>query len=202
VVSTILNDLADTSLIKNLILNGDRTAQKSIESLQRKNAQLQELVDIHKGNPESQGGPGTPYGSVLMQNSSQIRTATELGLSRMNDQLRSELDQRSKIVEKEREKSRSTLRELNTANEQCYQLQQQLGQRENQIKGTLNRIEVIWLFCCTIFFCFDLCENHVLIRVLSALKLTPLKDAESTKGGDREYGPSPSNRRPLPLLGT
>lgn len=78
----------------------------------------------------------------MMQNSSHIRTATELGLSRMNDQLRSELDQRSKIVEKEREKTRSTLRELDTANAQCYQLQQQLGQRENQIKGTLNRIEV------------------------------------------------------------
>ncbi|KAG0291001.1 hypothetical protein BGZ96_005575 [Linnemannia gamsii] len=125
------------------LLDENKTAQKSIENLQRKNSQLQELVDIHKGNPESQVGPGTPYGSVLMQNSSQIRTATELGLSRMNDQLRSELDQRSKIVEKEREKTRSTLRELDTANAQCYQLQQQLGQRENQIKGTLNRIEIL-----------------------------------------------------------
>ncbi|KAF9152313.1 hypothetical protein BG015_005459 [Linnemannia schmuckeri] len=125
------------------LLDENKTAQKNIENLQRKNAQLQELVDIHKGSQDSQGGPGTPYGSVLMQNSSHIRTATELGLSRMNDQLRSELDQRSKIVEKEREKTRSTLQELDTANAQCYQLQQQLGQRENQIKGTLNRIEML-----------------------------------------------------------
>ncbi|KAF9140776.1 hypothetical protein BGX30_005982 [Mortierella sp. GBA39] len=125
------------------LLDENKTAQKNIENLQRKNGQLQELVDIHKGSQDSQGGPGTPYGSVMMQNSSHIRTATELGLSRMNDQLRSELDQRSKIVEKEREKTRSTLRELDTANSQCYQLQQQLGQRENQIKGTLNRIEML-----------------------------------------------------------
>ncbi|KAK3805059.1 MAG: hypothetical protein JOS17DRAFT_768917 [Linnemannia elongata] len=125
------------------LLDENKTAQKNIENLQRKNGQLQELVDIHKGSQDSQGGPGTPYGSVMMQNSSHIRTATELGLSRMNDQLRSELDQRSKIVEKEREKTRSTLRELDTANAQCYQLQQQLGQRENQIKGTLNRIEML-----------------------------------------------------------
>ncbi|KAG0067799.1 hypothetical protein BGZ89_005670 [Linnemannia elongata] len=125
------------------LLDENKTAQKNIESLQRKNGQLQELVDIHKGSEDSQGGLGTPYGSVMMQNSSHIRTATELGLSRMNDQLRSELDQRSKIVEKEREKTRSTLRELDTANAQCYQLQQQLGQRENQIKGTLNRIEML-----------------------------------------------------------
>ncbi|KAF9901299.1 hypothetical protein EC991_006281 [Linnemannia zychae] len=125
------------------LLDENKMAQKNIESLQRKNSQLQELVDIHKGGQETPGGSGTPYGSVLMQNSAHIRTATELGLSRMNDQLRSELDQRSKVVEKEREKTRSTLRELDTANAQCYQLQQQLGQRENQIKGTLNRIEML-----------------------------------------------------------
>ncbi|KAF9128184.1 hypothetical protein BGW39_005287 [Mortierella sp. 14UC] len=126
------------------LLDENKTAQKNIESLQRKNSQLQELVDIHKGGQETPGGgSGTPYGSVLMQNSAHVRTATELGLSRMNDQLRSELDQRSKVVEKEREKTRSTLRELDAVNAQCYQLQQQLGQRENQIKGTLNRIEML-----------------------------------------------------------
>jgi len=60
----------------------------------------------------------------------------------MNDQLRNELDQRSKIVEKEREKTQTTLRELKSANAQRFDLQQQLDRRENQIKGTLNRIEV------------------------------------------------------------
>ncbi|KAG0277456.1 hypothetical protein BGZ95_005913 [Linnemannia exigua] len=126
------------------LLDENKTAQKNIESLQRKNSQLQELADIHKKGQETPGGSGTPYGSVLLQNSAaQIRTATEMGLSRMNEQLRSELDQRSKVVEKEREKTRSTLRELDTINAQCYQLQQQLGQRENQIKGTLNRIEML-----------------------------------------------------------
>ncbi|KAG0209086.1 hypothetical protein BGX33_005850, partial [Mortierella sp. NVP41] len=122
------------------LLDENKTAQKTIENLQRKNGQLQELVDIHKGSQEMQGS-GTLHGSVQMQNSGLIRTSTELGLSRMNDQLRSELDQRSKVAEKEREKTRSTLRELDTVNAQCLQLQQQLNQRESQIKGTLTRIE-------------------------------------------------------------
>ena len=122
-------------------------AQKTIESLQRKNGQLQELVDIHSGKPgngsiEASQGPGTPYASQQLQNSAHIRTATELGLSRMNDQLRNELDQRAKVVEKEREKTRSTLRELDAVNAQCSKLQQQLGQRESAIKSTLSRIEV------------------------------------------------------------
>ncbi|KAF9922576.1 hypothetical protein FBU30_007311 [Linnemannia zychae] len=125
------------------LLDENKAAQKTIESLQRKNTQLQELVDIHNGNQEGQNGLSTPYGSVMMQNSAHIRTATELGLSRMNDQLRNELDQQSKIVEKERDKTRSTLRELDTVNAQFYKLQHQLSQRENQIKSTLNRIEVL-----------------------------------------------------------
>lgn len=101
--------------------------------------QLQELVDIHS----QQQGSST--------SSSQIRTSTELGLSRMNEQLRSELDQRSRMADKDREKARSTLRDLDSVNAQCYKLQQQLGQRENQIKSTLSKLEV------GIFFLFVVC---------------------------------------------
>ncbi|KAG0364245.1 hypothetical protein BGZ54_007700 [Gamsiella multidivaricata] len=130
------------------LLDENNAAQKAIEKLQRKNAQLQELVDIHNGKPgnrtlvDSQG-PGTPLGSQHLQNSALIRSSTELGLSRMNDQLRNELDQRSKVVEKEREKTRSTLRELDAVNAQCFKLQQQLSQRENAIKSTLSRIDML-----------------------------------------------------------
>ncbi|KAF9895826.1 hypothetical protein BX616_008743, partial [Lobosporangium transversale] len=113
----------------------------------RKNAQLQQLVDIHqKGKEESNGATGSSlYASEQLnrQNSasSLVRSATEVGLFKMNDQLRNELEQRSKATEKEREKTRSALRELDAANAQCYQLQQQLSQRENVIKNTLSRIE-------------------------------------------------------------
>lgn len=128
-----------------------RVAQKNVESLHRKNVQLQELVDIHSQQQESS------------TSSSQIRTSTELGLSRMNEQLRSELDQRSRMADKDREKARSTLRDLDSVNAQCYKLQQQLGQRENQIKSTLSKLEVgIFFLCsllhsvheCAILFCF------------------------------------------------
>ncbi|KAF9370756.1 hypothetical protein CPB97_002496 [Podila verticillata] len=112
------------------LLDENKVAQKNIESLQRKNVQLQELVDIHS----QQQGSST--------SSSQIRTSTELGLSRMNEQLRSELDQRSRMADKDREKARSTLRDLDSVNAQCYKLQQQLGQRENQIKSTLSKLEM------------------------------------------------------------
>ncbi|KAF9349514.1 hypothetical protein BGX26_012195 [Mortierella sp. AD094] len=135
------------------LLDQNNTAQKTIENLQRKNDQLQELVDIHKGNlskgksgdraVEDSQGPNSPFGSQQLQNTSHIRTATEVGLSRMNDQLRSELEQRSKVAEKEREKTRSTQRELETVNSHCYKLQQQLVQRENAIKNTLSRIEML-----------------------------------------------------------
>ncbi|KAG0353650.1 hypothetical protein BG005_007088 [Podila minutissima] len=112
------------------LLDENKVAQKSIESLQRKNMQLQELVDIHS----QQQGSST--------SSSQVRTSTELGLSRMNEQLRSELDQRSRMADKDREKARATLRDLDLANAQCYKLQQQLGTRENQIKTTLTKLEM------------------------------------------------------------
>ncbi|KAG0024459.1 hypothetical protein BGZ80_002773 [Entomortierella chlamydospora] len=135
------------------LLDQNNTAQKAIENLQRKNDQLQELVDIHNGNlskgklgdraVENSQGPNSPFGSQQLQNTSHARTATELGLSRMNDQLRNELEQRSKVAEKEREKTRSTQRELETANAHCYKLQQQLVQRENAIKNTLSRIEML-----------------------------------------------------------
>ncbi|KAF8934386.1 hypothetical protein EDD21DRAFT_377196 [Dissophora ornata] len=130
------------------LIDANTAAQKTIENLQRKNGQLQELVDIHSGKPgdrsiETSQGPGSPYASQQLQNSSHIRTAAELGLSRMNDQLRNELDQRAKVVEKEREKTRSTIRELDAVNAQCSKLQQQLGQRENAIKSTLSRIEML-----------------------------------------------------------
>ncbi|KAF9114044.1 hypothetical protein BGX27_000243 [Mortierella sp. AM989] len=135
------------------LLDQNNTAQKTIENLQRKNDQLQELVDIHKGNfskgkpgdraVEDSQVPGSPFGSQQLQNSAHIRTSTEVGLSRMNDQLRSELEQRSKMAEKEREKTRSTQRELETVNAHCYKLQQQLDQRENAIKNTLSRIEML-----------------------------------------------------------
>ncbi|KAF9397521.1 hypothetical protein BGX21_008781 [Mortierella sp. AD011] len=135
------------------LLDQNNTAQKAIENLQRKNDQLQELVDIHNGNlskgklgdraVENSQGPNNPFGSQQLQNTSHARTATELGLSRMNDQLRNELEQRSKVAEKEREKTRSTQRELETVNAHCYKLQQQLVQRENAIKNTLSRIEML-----------------------------------------------------------
>ncbi|ORZ19225.1 hypothetical protein BCR41DRAFT_351783 [Lobosporangium transversale] len=127
----------------------NENAQKTIDNLQRKNAQLQQLVDIHqKGKEESNGATGSSlYASEQLnrQNSasSLVRSATEVGLFKMNDQLRNELEQRSKATEKEREKTRSALRELDAANAQCYQLQQQLSQRENVIKNTLSRIELL-----------------------------------------------------------
>ncbi|KAF9438123.1 hypothetical protein BGZ76_009654 [Entomortierella beljakovae] len=137
------------------LLDQNNTAQKTIENLQRRSDQLQELLDIHKGGLtkgklgdralDDLQGPGDSAGSQLLHNPSISRTATatEVGLSRMNDQLRNELDQRSKIVEKEREKTRSAQRELETVNSQCYQLQQQLSHRENAIKSTLSRIEML-----------------------------------------------------------
>jgi len=143
--------LTHTLLFAFLSLFFFRVAQKNVESLHRKNVQLQELVDIHS----QQQGSST--------SSSQIRTSTELGLSRMNEQLRSELDQRSRMADKDREKARSTLRDLDSVNAQCYKLQQQLGQRENQIKSTLSKLEVgIFFLCsllhsvhkCAILFCF------------------------------------------------
>ncbi|KAF9204957.1 hypothetical protein BGZ49_004666 [Haplosporangium sp. Z 27] len=135
------------------LLDQNNTAQKTIENLQRKNDQLQELVDIHKGDlskskltdrsVEDLQGSGSAFGSQHLQNSAHIRTPTEVGLSRMNDQLRSELEQRSKTAEKEREKTRSAQRELETVNAHCYKLQQQLAHRENAIKSTLSRIEIL-----------------------------------------------------------
>ncbi|KAG0333445.1 hypothetical protein BG004_000840 [Podila humilis] len=116
------------------LLDEYRIAQKNIESLQRKNAQLQELVDIHSQQQPPQ------YGSSM--SSSQVRTSADLGLSRMNEQLRSELDQRSRMADKDREKARATLRDLDAVNAQCYSLQIQLGQRENIIKGVLSRLEM------------------------------------------------------------
>ncbi|KAF9185159.1 hypothetical protein BGZ51_002930 [Haplosporangium sp. Z 767] len=130
----------------------NKSVQKAIENLQRKNEALQELVDIYKGdlhrgspadrNKRDSQGPSSPFGSQHLHNPGHIRNATELGLSRMNDQLRSELDQRSRVAEKEREKAASVLRELESVTTDCFKLQQQLDQRENVIKSAMTRIEV------------------------------------------------------------
>ncbi|KAG0304460.1 hypothetical protein BGZ98_005495 [Dissophora globulifera] len=129
------------------LLDANKTARKTIEGLQIENSRLQELIGIHtsKAGDRSMGDAqrtGSPYGSQHLQNSSN-KSATELGLSRMNDQLRSELDQRAKVLEKEREKTRSAIRELDAVNAQCYNLEQQLGQRENAIKSTVSRIDML-----------------------------------------------------------
>ncbi|KAI1294083.1 hypothetical protein EDD11_008256 [Mortierella claussenii] len=122
------------------LLDENRTAHQSIENLQRKNLQLQQLVDIYQG---SLTGAETPSRSQYLQNSAMIKSIAEMGLSRMNNQLRNQLDQRIKVVEKEREKTQSTLRELDAVNTHCYNLQQQLGQKEEAIKSILSRIKLL-----------------------------------------------------------
>ncbi|KAG0266362.1 hypothetical protein BG011_002481 [Mortierella polycephala] len=139
----------------------NKNVQKAIENLQRKNEALQELVDVYKGdlhrgnlvdrNKRDSQGPSNPFGSQHLHNPGHNRNSTELGLSRMNDQLRSELDQRSRVAEKEREKATSALRELESVTTDCFKLQQQLDQRENVIKSAMSRIEVGALPVC---YCF------------------------------------------------
>ncbi|KAG0225555.1 hypothetical protein BGW41_004664 [Actinomortierella wolfii] len=136
----------------------NRALQKSNEALQARNRRLQHEVDIYKtriqmaggdtedptgktGGGGSGGGRSGSYHSSLPSASMSQRINTEIKLMDRIEDLRKELEQQERVTEKEHERVRTTLRELEAANAQLFMLQQRLSRHDSLFKDALGRIE-------------------------------------------------------------
>ncbi|RUP11951.1 hypothetical protein BC936DRAFT_139928 [Jimgerdemannia flammicorona] len=106
-----------------------KNLEKKLEAATRKSDNLSDLVDQYKTSLEAK----TEINNLKAENV----------VSKLNDQLREELDEKIKALDSERQNAKDRENQYATLHEEWKKLQKQLARRDNMITKALERLENI-----------------------------------------------------------